>query len=833
MQTGHNEWLVPMKLDLKVFQRLSEKWRSMGVRGRLFASFFAVSAFGVSAALAGMVAFHLVGKRLQDVANRNTSALSILELSRSTERVLGGIPGLLVVSDQEQRKTVSRGLTVETESLKREFLHLLERGHYADRLQAVGLSLTGLSVSLGEMNALVEERLMVSESVFLLQAEAHLASREITRLLSPWIQIVDMQIPVLIASSQRAAPLQIEPLKGQLSSLMDLQRHTQIYGRHVSTLFDFLSESSQTTDQARLQILAFQLERELRRLNVLDAVFDPRLRQSLKLPVKKLETLSLGSESLPAVRLHELQLYARGVAMLEEMVQQSSALTSTVDRIVSSAKLEMTQTIDGVQNLQQQGARLLIVLIVLSLLTSLLVFRRYVGGNILRRLHDLSTTMSAITQGNLSRPVVVNGDDEISEMSRAVEQFRQNTRERDELLFRQSRIAVQLEEQVQVRTAELRDANEFKSRFLASASHDIRQPLNALNLFVGELNAARSTADHQRLMERIGTSVNCMNDLFDGLLDMSRLEAGVLKPEYSHFPVDQLLDLLETTFSVTSSARGLRFRVVQSKLWVRSDATLLKRILLNLVSNALQCTLRGGVVVGCRRSGQQVRIDVIDTGPGIPADQLQAVFEEHYQLAHYNAGTSGLGLGLTIVKRLTDLLDCPLEVHSTLGKGTCFSITLPVVAERYVATSDSLHQARQSYHLTGICVVVIDDDPLMLECMNEMIHRWGCTVVACANSNQALGKLSIEALSPDIIICDVHLANESLGVDAIASIRKVHGQSVTACLITGDTTEPCRQDAIERGLYLMRKPLAAMTLRTVMNRLLEKSDAVCTCEETD
>ncbi|MDJ0637966.1 MAG: HAMP domain-containing sensor histidine kinase, partial [Paracoccaceae bacterium] len=227
------------------------------------------------------------------------------------------------------------------------------------------------------------------------------------------------------------------------------------------------------------------------------------------------------------------------------------------------------------------------------------------------RLTELSQSMLSLAAGNLDIALEPpKGRDEVDEMARTIETFRKTARERDQLLKEQERAAERLEAQVAERTAELETANTFKSRFLASASHDLRQPLQALNLFIGQLRETSDADERQRLEERISDAATTMNELFDALLDMSKLEAGILVPEVTSFPISDLFDRLDATFATAARKRGLSLRLLPADVWVQSDAILLERILLNLISNAISATDQGGVLVGCRRRGENIRIDV-------------------------------------------------------------------------------------------------------------------------------------------------------------------------------------------------------------------------------
>src|SRR5258708_33634008 len=226
-----------------------------------------------------------------------------------------------------------------------------------------------------------------------------------------------------------------------------------------------------------------------------------------------------------------------------------------------------------------------------------------------------------------------------------------------------------LERKVIERTRQLELANLAKTRFLAAASHDLRQPLHALGLLVAQLNADTNRADRRRIVARIGTAVSAMNDLFDALLDISKLDAGAVAPDVTAFPIDPLLRKIENMFAALAREKSLRLRVLPSDAWIRSDRILLERILLNLVSNAVRYTERGGIIVGCRRRGDAWRIEVWHSGIGITEDQRQNIFGEFYQVPDAGTNPGGLGLGLAIVDRLCRLLGHSLDLASTQGKG--------------------------------------------------------------------------------------------------------------------------------------------------------------------
>ena len=380
-----------------------------------------------------------------------------------------------------------------------------------------------------------------------------------------------------------------------------------------------------------------------------------------------------------------------------------------------------------------------------------------------------------------------------------------------------------LERKVDERTHQLQLANLSKSRFLAAASHDLRQPLHALNLFVAQLRSETDPAERNRLAARIEAAIDNMNGLFNGLLDISKLDAGAMKPSISDFPIASILKHMVSTFAATAREKGLNLRVVPSGAWVRSDVILLERILLNLVSNAVRYTETGGVVVGCRRKGDKLRIDVCDTGSGIAADQQRNIFNEFYQLVpKEKSGRDGLGLGLAIVDRLGALLDHPIGLKSTLGKGSRFSVTVPMVNALPATPGRALVESRSPTDaMRGKSIVVIDDDVLVLDAMRGLLEQWGCSVLTAKSAQEILD--GINRRRPDLIISDGHLLEGETGVEAVAKLRGALGAHIPAFLISGDISPDRLVEAKAAGHHLLHKPVSPMALRAMVSRLLISS----------
>jgi signal transduction histidine kinase/CheY-like chemotaxis protein len=371
------------------------------------------------------------------------------------------------------------------------------------------------------------------------------------------------------------------------------------------------------------------------------------------------------------------------------------------------------------------------------------------------------------------------------------------------------------------RTREAERANLAKSRFLAAASHDLRQPLHALNLFVAQLGSETDHAKRDRLIARVDAAAADMNELFNALLDISKLDAGVLTPSVTDFPVDHLFRRIETTFEAVAREKGLRLRIVPSDARVRSDAILLERILLNLVSNAVRYTTHGGVVIGSRRRGDTLRIEVSDTGIGIPDDEQDNVFAEFYQVTALKQDRpAGLGLGLAIVDRLCRLLDHPIELASRPGRGSRFSVLVPLACAAGSPAEPIILPRAPADPARGRLIVVIDDDALVLEGMRGLLQSWGCNVVTAESTGAALTNLAGHDARPDLIISDYWLADRKTGFDAVEQLRRAFNAPVPAFLISGDTTTDHMREAAANGLLLLHKPVSPMTLRATVNQFL-------------
>lgn len=354
-------------------------------------------------------------------------------------------------------------------------------------------------------------------------------------------------------------------------------------------------------------------------------------------------------------------------------------------------------------------------------------------------------------------------------------------------------------------------ANLAKSKFLAAASHDLRQPLHALGLFTASLKQLVDRPEQRALVEKIEASVNGQEEMFDALLDLSRLEAGTLTPRLETFALAPVFERLARDFADQAREKGLRLTVRRARSAVRSDPMLLSRILSNLVSNALRYTERGGILVGARRRGARVCIQVWDTGIGITPDHLPKVFDEYFQVD--NAARDrrrGLGLGLNIVHRLCALLDHPIDVRSRKGLGTVFRLTLPAGRPEDV---DRRHGRERDWsRFDGQRVVVVEDDADARDALRGLLESWNLAVIAARGADEALD-LARATPAPSLIISDYQLGGGETGIAVVRRLRQAWGADLPAVLVSGDTTAESVARMAASGLTVMHKPVRPARLR--------------------
>jgi len=384
-----------------------------------------------------------------------------------------------------------------------------------------------------------------------------------------------------------------------------------------------------------------------------------------------------------------------------------------------------------------------------------------------------------------------------------------------------------LERRVRERTAELTHVNEAlaiakrkadeanldKTRFLAAASHDVLQPLNAARLYVTSLVERRLGDPEATLARNIDASLEAVEEILGVLIEISRLDTGRLEPDITVFPLNEVFERLEVEFSPLARAKGLELAIVPTRLWVRSDRRLLRRVLQNLLSNAIKYTAAGKVLLGVRRRGERLAVLVCDTGPGIPKSKRTLIFKEFQRLEETASTVRGLGLGLSIVERIGKVLGHPIGLQSVPGRGSTFSVELPR-AEPRLAAEPGVVAAPSVGRIAGLTVLCIDNEPTVLRGMQALLDGWGCTVITAESAAEAGERLRDSPAQPDIVLADYHL-DDGTGLEAVAAL----GAPAPVIVITADHSAEVQREVRERGYALLRKPLKAAALRALMYQL--------------
>lgn len=408
-----------------------------------------------------------------------------------------------------------------------------------------------------------------------------------------------------------------------------------------------------------------------------------------------------------------------------------------------------------------------------------------------------------IGEGHLEERVEIHTGDEMEALAGQFNQMAKKLRESYS----------DLEQKVDERTRQLEEANRAKSRFLAAASHDLRQPVHALGLFVAQLEETHDESVRKLLVGKVAASSTAVADLIEALLDISRLDAGTVAAQPAVFALQPLFDRIENALSFAAQEKGLRLRMRSTRLRVKTDPILLERILLNLCANAIRYTTHGGAIVTARVRQSLVRIEVWDTGIGITPEQQHHIFEEFYQVSGVtDAGSKGLGLGLAIVDRLARLLELPVSIRSVPRRGSVFAVDVPIARDLPGNEPSSSHLPGVA-RFDGFPVLLIDDDPVARDATDGLLVHWGCDVRAASCGADALRLLS-GTIRPRLIICDYHLANGELGTDVIRQLRVLAHHDIPAVIVSADATQTLRNAAA--GLHLLHKPLNAARLRALL-----------------
>ncbi|MCA0433687.1 MAG: PAS-domain containing protein [Proteobacteria bacterium] len=381
-----------------------------------------------------------------------------------------------------------------------------------------------------------------------------------------------------------------------------------------------------------------------------------------------------------------------------------------------------------------------------------------------------------------------------------------------------------LNEELEKARAEAERANLSKTRFIAAASHDILQPLNAARLFTSTLVEQQDVTPHAETVKNVDAALEAVEDILSTVLDISRLDAGAVKPELTSFPVRDLFATLDREFQPAASKKNLNLRFTRTTVLVRSDRKLLRRILQNLVSNAIKYTDKGSVLVAVKRRGEQAVIEVRDSGPGIPKEKQKAIFREFERLSRDKGNAPGLGLGLSIVERMCKVLKHPIKVVSEPGRGTLFSVTIPIGKGVSASATPAAMQEVVQGNLRGLHVLAIDNEPAIVEGLTALLKNWGVTVVPAHSAPEAIKAFGHGTSGIDAVLADYHIHRDD-GIALVQRLRQDAGRHVPAILITADRSRQVQDDAAAAGIVYLRKPVRPAALRASLSQIAARQQA--------
>lgn len=499
----------------------------------------------------------------------------------------------------------------------------------------------------------------------------------------------------------------------------------------------------------------------------------------------------------------------------KEAAAESDGLTPA--RVLGTVVVEMSRAnVDARKRELVLGAAAITMMgLVLSGLLA-----RWLAQGVTNPVLDLAETVAEIERGNLDARANVRAGGVLKVLESGINEMAVSLAEaRDNL---EARIALATAE-LQRQKDRAEQANHTKTQFLAAASHDLRQPLQALGMFSHALRRRVTDPATIELVDGIGRGVDSLESVLEALLDISKLDAGAVTPRRENVPLGPLLENLGETFRPAALMNGLDLAVVPTRLWIHSDPLLLMRILSNLVSNALRYTARGGVVVGCRRRGQMVGVEVWDSGRGIAPDKQQEIFREFIQLAQpERAHDKGLGLGLAIVDRLCRLLEHPIRLRSRLGHGTVFEVLLPRVA---VVEEPRGTSAGEDFEapLGGRRLLLVDDERDVLMALAGYLELRGAHLILASSSREAEEALRREAVPPDLIVTDYRLGADDDGVSLLNLLRALYGPELPGVILTGESSPETLRILADSGYPMLSKPVHPQELETLIARVLHEA----------
>ena len=487
------------------------------------------------------------------------------------------------------------------------------------------------------------------------------------------------------------------------------------------------------------------------------------------------------------------------------LMLQANRVSSELEEIINASKAQITYV-------ERIAISYIVITSLIALLFVISMVLVIVRMNISKPLQLLTDSINRYTPLHKVEEIedeqnILSREDELGRMGRSFNRLKKDLWEQGEGL--------------QNAKSDAERANKAKSVFLASASHDLRQPLNAMQMYIAALQSKVKDKEILRIIEDINSVSISTARLLNALLDVSELEVGAIKPRHEIFSVNNILISIFQSFLPLAKDKELDFRIVPSSLYVESDSALLERILGNFMSNAIRYTDKGSVLIGCRRKGSEVSIEVWDTGCGISDDQMSLIYEDFYQVENKERDRGkGLGLGLALAKRLSDSLDHKIDSKSSLGRGSCFSVRVDLAENKADTNQDEIFMNIMS--LSGINILLIEDDIDVLKATKQLLESWGCNVKTARNKDEVMNLIKEDPYkNPDIILADNRLPGDASGIDITYLIQEKLQTSIPCVIMTGDVERSHVQGIIDQGFPVLLKPIQPAKFRAMLSHLIQ------------
>lgn len=487
------------------------------------------------------------------------------------------------------------------------------------------------------------------------------------------------------------------------------------------------------------------------------------------------------------------------------LMLQANRVSSELEEIINASKAQITYV-------ERIAISYIVITSLIALLFVISMVLVIVRMNISKPLQLLTDSINRYTPLHKVEEIedeqnILSREDELGRMGRSFNRLKKDLWEQGEGL--------------QNAKSDAERANKAKSVFLASASHDLRQPLNAMQMYIAALQSKVKDKEILRIIEDINSVSISTARLLNALLDVSELEVGAIKPRHEIFSVNNILISIFQSFLPLAKDKELDFRIVPSSLYVESDPALLERILGNFMSNAIRYTDKGSVLIGCRRKGSEVSIEVWDTGCGISDDQMSLIYEDFYQVENKERDRGkGLGLGLALAKRLSDSLDHKIDSKSSLGRGSCFSVRVDLAENKADTNQDEIFM--NIMNLSGINILLIEDDIDVLKATKQLLESWGCNVKTARNKDEVMNLIKEDPYkNPDIILADNRLPGDASGIDITYLIQEKLQTSIPCVIMTGDVERSHVQGIIDQGFPVLLKPIQPAKFRAMLSHLIQ------------